>query len=310
MQIGISTTTFAEYDEGPLRLLRGAGFEIKRNSAGRALTEDEALEFLSGCVGLIAGTEPLSAKVMDANPQLAVISRCGTGLDNVDLEAARKRGLIVKNTPDAPTAAVAELTLGLALNLARKVCQMDREVRDGRWKKRMGGLMAGKRSGIVGFGRIGRKVAGYFSVLGCEVVFYDPFVPAAENFRRVELDDLLASSDIVTLHCPPRPDGRPVLGEAELGAMKAGALLINAARGGLADEQALCACLRAGALAGAALDVFSREPYPADGELASFPNVILTPHIGAYAVETRVDMEIESARNLLLALRHCGNGPV
>jgi D-3-phosphoglycerate dehydrogenase len=223
-------------------------------------------------------------------------------MDNVDLRAAARLGITVRNTPDAPTAAVAELTLGLALDLMRQISRQDREVRSGQWKKRMGNLLSGKKAGIIGFGRIGRKVAGYFSAFGCETAFYDPLVLSDAAFARMEMADILAFADILTLHCPPRPDGLPLLDAKAIAAIKPGAWLINAARGGLIDEEALCAALGAGAISGAALDVFGREPYPADGPLAALPNVILTPHIGAYAVESRIGMEIESARNLLSAL--------
>ncbi|MDR0828407.1 MAG: phosphoglycerate dehydrogenase [Desulfovibrio sp.] len=302
MKVAISTSSFAEYDAEPLRLLRSAGLETKLNPFGRALDAAEAQDFLQDCVGLIAGTEPLNAKVMEASPKLKAISRCGTGMDNVDLQAAARLGVTVRNTPDAPVAAVAELTLGLALDLMRRISRQDREIRAGQWKKRMGNLLSGKKVGIVGFGRIGRKVAGYFSAFGCETAFYDPLLLSDAVYARMELTDLLAFADILTLHCPPRPDGLPLLDAAGIAAMKAGAWLINAARGGLIDEEALCGALGTGAVAGAALDVFGREPYPADGPLSAFPNVILTPHIGAYAVESRIGMEIESALNLLSAL--------
>ncbi|MDR1686448.1 MAG: phosphoglycerate dehydrogenase [Desulfovibrio sp.] len=302
MRVAVTTSTFAEYDEEPLRLLRAGGMEIVANPHRRTLTESEAADILRGCAGVVAGTEPLSAAVMDAAPGLKVISRCGSGLDSVDLAAAQARGIQVRNTPLAPVGAVAELTLALALDLSRRITLMDREVRAGTWKKRMGQLLAGKLVGIFGFGRIGRKVAALFTLMGCETAFHDPCVAGDGSCRRMEADDLLAQADIVTLHCPPRADGLPLLDADGLGRMKDGALLINAARGGLVDESALADALQSGKLAGAALDVFTREPYPASGPLASLPGVILTPHIGAYAAETRAAMEMESARNLLAVL--------
>jgi D-3-phosphoglycerate dehydrogenase len=304
MRVAVTTSTFAEYDEEPLLLLRAGNVEIVVNPHRRTLTETEAADMLRDCAGVVAGTEPLTAGVMDAAPGLKVISRCGSGLDNVDMRAARARGIQVRNTPLAPVAAVAELTLALALDLSRRITRMDREVRSGIWKKHMGRLLAGKRAGIVGFGRIGRKVAALFMLMGCETAFHDPCVPDDGNCRRMEADDLLAWADILTLHCPPQADDRPLLDADRLGRMKDGALLINAARGGLVDETALAAALQSGKLAGAALDVFAREPYPPSGPLASLPGVILTPHIGAYAAETRTAMEAESVRNLLAVLEH------
>ncbi|MDR1945659.1 MAG: phosphoglycerate dehydrogenase [Desulfovibrio sp.] len=302
MKVAVTTSTFAEYGDEPLRLLRAGKAEIVRNPHGRTLTEAEAADILRDCAGVVAGTESLTGGVMDAAPGLKVISRCGSGLDNVDLQAALARGIQVRNTPLAPVAAVAELTLALALDLSRNITFMDREVRSGIWKKRMGRLLAGKRTGIFGFGRIGRRVAALFTLMGCETAFYDPGVPGDEHSKRMEADALLAWADIVTLHCPPQADGRPVLDAARLKLMKKGALLINAARGGLADETALAEALKSGRLAGAALDVFAREPYPPSGPLASLPGLILTPHIGAYAAESRTAMEVESVRNLLSVL--------
>ncbi len=301
MKVAVTTSTFAQYSPEPLELLRAAGYEVVLNPHGRALTEDEAVEVLRGCVGVVAGTEPLTAGVMAALPELRAISRCGTGMDSVDKEAAAARGIAVRNTPDAPTRAVVELTVGFALDLVRGISRMDRDIRAGVWKKRMGNLIHGKTVGIIGYGRIGRAVGAAFAALGCPAVFFDPFVTdVPAGTERLELAALLERADIVTLHCAKPKDGAAVLDAAALGRMKPGALVINAARGGLVDEEALCALLESGKLGGAALDVFGREPY--DGPLARLENTVLTPHIGSYALEARVNMEVEAARNLLEAL--------
>lgn len=299
MKIAIATSSFAQYSDEPLRLLEAGGIAYARNAAGRALAEDEAIELLQGCVGVVAGTEPLTRRVMDALPELRAISRCGTGMDNVDMTAAREKGVAVRNTPDGPTLAVAELTLAYALDLMRRVSFMDRDMRAGVWKKRMGHLLNGKRVGVVGFGRIGRAAARLFQAFGCETAFADPFADDAAA-RKMELNVLLAWADVVTLHCPMPGDGSPLLDAERLQSMRKGAWLINAARGGLVDESALHALLVSGHLAGAALDVFAREPY--DGPLAELDNVVLTPHIGSYAVEARIRMEVDAVKNLLEAL--------
>jgi D-3-phosphoglycerate dehydrogenase len=305
MKIAITTTSFAQYNDEPLRLLRERGIESILNPYGRVLTENEAVDLLRGCVAVAAGTEALTAGLMDALPELRVISRCGVGMDNVDMEAASRRGILVRNTPGAPTRAVVELTLGYALDLMRHISLMDRDIRNRVWKKRMGALLHGKKLGIIGFGRIGKAVAEAFSLMGCRVHFHDPFIDGDQGvFQRRELDSLLAWADIVTLHCSAPADGSKVLDAARIAVMKEGACLINAARGGLVDEDALAGALRSERLSGAALDVFTKEPY--SGPLADLPNVILTPHIGAYAVETRVQMEIDTIRNLLEALEQAG----
>jgi D-3-phosphoglycerate dehydrogenase len=272
------------------------------NPHGRTLTEDEAIVLLQGCVGLVAGVEPLTERVMAAAPDLKVISRCGVGMDNVDIQAATRRGILTLNTPDGPTQAVAELTLGYALDLIRRVSQMDRDIRAGVWKKRMGNLLHGKAVGIVGYGRIGRAVARRFACMGCRAAFFDPLVrsDASGLCERMEMNSLLAWADIVTLHCAKPRDGALVMDAARIAVMKKGAWLINAARGGIVDEEVLAAALCADALSGAALDVFGQEPYV--GPLTGIPTAVLTPHIGSYALEARVQMEVDAIRNLLDAI--------
>lgn len=306
MKIAVTTSSFAEFSDEPLRLLRDKGLEPVMNPHGRTLSEDEAIALLQSCAGVVAGTEPLTGKVMAALPELKVISRCGAGMDSVDLDAAAKRGIAVFNTPDAPTRAVAELTLGLALDLARHISLMDREVRAGTWKKRMGNLLQGARVGIIGFGRIGRAVAALFAALGCETAFFDPMLPASivddadSRSRRMDMPALLAWSDIVTLHAAKPKNGGPILGAAAIAGMKPGARLLNVARGGLVDEDALAEALRSGKLAGAALDVFGKEPY--QGPLSGISTAVLTPHVGSYAKESRILMEVETVHNLLRGL--------
>lgn len=298
MKVAISTSSFAKFSDTPLRLLRERGFEVVLNPHGRALTEEEAMTLLQGCVGIAAGTEPLTARVMEACPELRVISRCGVGMDSVDMEAAKARGILVRNTPDGPTRAVAELTLGYALDLMRQVSRMDREMRAGQWQKRMGNLLHGKTLGIVGFGRIGRAVAGLFAAMGCSLCFYDPLVSEdCGDCRSLGLYELLSRADIVTLHTAKPRDGSLILDAEGIARMKKGAWLINAARGGIIDEQALYDALKSGALSGAALDVYAKEPY--NGPLLELPQVIFTPHAGSYAKEARITMETDTIKNLL-----------
>ena len=299
MKVAVTTSSFAQFSDEPLRLLQDKGIEVVMNPHGRALTEDEAITLLAGCAGVAAGTEPLTERVMAALPELKVISRCGVGMDNVDLAAAKARGITVCNTPDGPTRAVAELALGYALDLMRQVSRMDRELRGGTWKKRMGNLLQGKKVGVIGYGRIGRATAELFGLMGCDVAFSDPFVEQGKH-TRMDLDTLVAWADLVTLHCAKPKDGKSVLDAARIATLQPGAFVINAARGGLVDEAALYAALESGALGGAALDVFGKEPY--DGPLALLPNVLLTPHIGSYAKESRIGMEVDTVKNLLAAL--------
>lgn len=294
----ISTSSFDQENVGSLKLLENAGFKVVLNPHGRKLSEGEILELLSDTDYLIAGTEPLTRRVLESSKQLKIISRCGAGLDNVDMLTATRRGIKVFNTPDVPTLAVAELTIGLLLNLLRKVSQMDSELRTGLWEKRMGNLLCGKKVGIKGFGRIGKKVAELLMPFGCDIAYADPFVDdGLLGLKRLPLEDLLAWADIVTIHIGAK---EKLIAEKEFQLMKKGAWLINTSRGGVVDESLLYEYLKKGYLSGAALDVFEQEPYI--GSLKELNNVILTPHIGSYAKEARTEMEMESVRNLLNGL--------
>jgi len=296
--IAITTTSFAQYDNEPITLLEKNDLTITYNPYGRKLRKDEIVELCQNAVGIIAGTEPLEADVLEKLPNLKVISRCGTGLDSVDLKAAQRLNIKVLNTPDAPTLAVAELTVGLILNLLRKVSIMDIAIRNGKWEKLMGNLLSQKRVGIIGFGKIGQKVAELLVSLGCDVIHYDIMaVDTRTTSKRVELDELLETSDIISIHISSKAQ---IIGKDEFKKIKKGAWLVNAARGGVIDEAELYGALKDGYLSGAALDGFEQEPYT--GQLRELDNIILTPHIGSYAMESRINMELESAKNLLKGL--------
>ena len=300
MKIALTTSTFAQYSDEPFAVLNEAGYEYVLNPYGRKLSEDEAIALLQGCVGVVAGTEPLTKCLMESVPGLKVISRCGSGTDNVDIAAAEKRGIAVLNTPDGPTLAVAELTLGYALALLRKITRMNQELSSGLWKKRMGNTLKGKKIGIIGFGRIGRAVAEVFAPLGVEVAFNDP-VTESDTYRKMGVADLLAWADVLTFHCSTIGGECSLFTTEQLRTMKPGSWVINASRGGIVDEDALYEMLKSGHLGGAAVDVFEQEPY--NGPLTELDNVILTPHIGSYARESRIQMEEDAVRNLIDSLK-------
>lgn len=303
----VTTSSFGEYDDAPLRMLRDAGYEPILNPHGRTLTEKEIGDLTRERrpVGIVAGTEPITRAVMAGGvPQLRVVSRVGTGVSNVDRQAASEMGIAVLNTPDAPTQAVVELTVGLALAVARRIAETDAIIRGGGWKKLMGSLIGGKTVGVIGAGRIGRAVGKAFAGgFDCRVVGYDPYL-AEEGWndtgmeRVIELDALLAQSDVITLHVS---GSALILGEKQFDAVKRGAIILNVARGGLLDEEALAVRLADGRIGGAGLDVFSNEPYK--GPLAGLAQTALTAHMGSYARETRVRMEMEAVGNLLTSLR-------
>jgi D-3-phosphoglycerate dehydrogenase len=305
-KILITTSSFGSDDSSALDSLQNAGYESILNPYGRKLTEDEVLTLLTNLkpVGMIAGVEPLTARVLKSTEGLAVISRCGIGLDNVDINAARAMNITILNTPDGPTIAVAELAVGLIFDMLRRVSFLDRELRKGNWKKETGRLLQGKEVGIIGLGRIGRKVAGYMTALGARVIGADvkPDLDWIESnsVSLVSLTELIKRSEIICLHTSYLEGNKHLLGKREIEDMRDGAYLLNLSRGDIIDENALYEALASGHLAGAALDVFTNEPY--DGPLRDLDNVILTPHIGSYARESRIGMEMQAVENLLGAL--------
>ncbi len=302
-KILITTSSFDLRHIPQAELLAQAGFEIILNPHRRRLTEDEVKSLLADdVVAMIAGVEPLTGSVLHSAKHLKVLARCGIGLDNVDLAVAQCRGIRVSNTPDAPTLPVAELTLAHMLNLLRSISLADRKIRDAKWSPVMGSLLAGKIVGIIGFGRIGRKVAELVTAFGAPVLANDlVHIPPLQNVKGADLNRLLGESDIVSLHVPYTPQTRHLIGGEQIGRMKPSAYLVNISRGGLVDETALYDALVENRLAGAGLDTFEQEPYA--GPLCSLDNVLLTAHMGSYAKEARAKQEQEAAENLMAAMR-------
>ena len=305
-KILLSPSSIGQIGNEPFDLLRENQYEIINNPYGRKLTEDEVIALAVNCVGIIAGVEPLTARVMEALPQLKCISRVGVGMDNVDLEYAKQRNIAVVNTPDGPTRSVAELTLAMIFTLLRRIPQADADLKQHIWKKQTGNLVFGKTIGIVGLGRIGRMVAVLFRGLGNSVIGYD--LNADESWATekgvmlVPFDEVIAKADILTLHIPGNKDNSPIIGKKEIERMKDGAFIVNIARGGVVEEIALYDALKSEKLAGAAIDVYLKEPY--DGPLCELDNIVLTPHLGSYAKESKLQMEIDAVINLIKVLNH------
>lgn len=301
MQVLISTSSFNLANFAQLEDLKTAGVEVKLNPFESRLTEDQVIELLgTDTIGLIAGLEPLTKNVLQSAKSLKVIARVGTGLDSVDLVAAKQLGISVLNTPDAPTKAVAELTVAHILGLLRHLSKADRQIRSGVWKGLMGSLLETKTVGLVGFGRIGKRVATLLSAFGASVIISDAQVKASD-FQNIELDELCAKADILSLHLPYNESTHHIINEKRINLMKKGSYIVNISRGGLIDETTLLDALKSGHIAGAALDCFEQEPY--EGELRNLENVQITAHMGSYARETRDLMEQEASNLLVNALR-------
>lgn len=302
----VTNIPFANLGTRPLDMLLGAGVEIVVNPLGRPLSEGEYAGMIRGCDALLAGVEPVTAAVMDAEPGLRLIARIGMGIDNVDLLAARARGIPVTHTPDAPSPATAELTIAAMLDVARGVTRADRAIRNGRWERLVGLRLAESCVGVVGVGRIGKRVIRHLvgGFPGVRVLAHD-VAPDLEFGREcgvewTDLDTLLGAADFVTLHVPRTAATINRIAARELALMKPQARLLSLARGGIVNEADLAAALRAGRPAAAALDVFEQEPYR--GELTELENVVLTCHMGANTPDCRLAMECGAAGEVVRLL--------
>jgi len=299
-KILVSPTSFGRCGSQPLDLLEKNNYDVILNPFDRKLTPDEIIKLGRDCVGIIAGVESLNAKVLESLPYLRCISRCGSGIDNVNLKKAEELNIVVKNTPYGPTRAVAELTIGLIFDVLRQISSRDRSIRNGKWNKEMGFLLRDKTVGVLGLGRIGRNVAELLLKLDTNVIGSD-INPDKEWLKKTKIplfsfDELIKKSDVLCIHVSSS-NNEYLIGKKELNSMKKDSYIVNLSRGGIVDEKALYDVLKNKHLAGAAVDVFQQEPYT--GPLTELDNIVLTPHVGSYAKESRLEMEIEAVQNLL-----------
>lgn len=280
--------------------LRHRGFELVSVQPGRLPTEDELLDVVPGCVAWLAGVERISDRVLRAATDLRVISRNGTGTDSIDMAAAERAGVSVERAAGANAQGVAELTLALTLCALRHVSWTSAALREGRWERSQGSELAGCTVGVVGLGAVGLRVAEVFATLGSDVVAHDPFVSDA-SLRLVSLDELLATSQVVSLHCPASPDGHALIDASRLAVMARATVLINTARSSLVDDDAVLAALQDGSLAAYAVDAFDSEP-PEVTALLRHPHVIATPHLGGYTRASVRRATTQAVDNLLAVL--------
>lgn len=303
----VTPTSFGRGDPRLRAELEASVGEVIYNSTGRPLTSPEVAALLPGCDGYIAGLDTIDAAALAAADRLKVIARYGAGVDNVDLEAARRKGIVVTNTPGANAASVAELTIGLMLALLRSIPCAHERTRAGEWPRLEGLSLEGRTVGLLGLGAVGKQVARRLQGFDCTVLAHDP--QPDEAFARehgvalCSRDELIAASDLLSLHLPLLPATKGLVDAAFLSRMKRGACLINTARGELVDEEALAAALRAGHLRGAALDTFAQEPPNRDNPLLALPQVIVTPHMGAHSDSAMRAMGWAALRECLAVLR-------
>lgn len=284
MKILTTTSSFGDYE-------LPENIELIKNPLMRKLTEEELSDLLlvHEPDGLIAGLEPVTESVMKQCKTLRIVSRCGVGLENVELDAAKKLGIKVTNTPLAPVASVAELTVTLILSLLKKIRENDQSVREGSWKGPKGNMLADKKAAILGYGRIGQYVSSLLQAFGAEILIYD--------VNQGDLDDIISKADIITLHLPYNEKTKNMIDKKRFSEMKKNCLLINTARGGLVNEDDLYDALKNKRISGAAIDCFAEEPY--HGKLCELDNIILSPHMASSSLESREKMEKEALENVL-----------
>jgi len=278
------------------------GYEIKRNNTGRPYEKEEMLKLIRDIDGIIIGIDELSAEIIEEADALKVISKYGIGLDNIDINTATNKKIIVTSTPTANVDAVADLAFGLILSLARRIPEADKKTKSGKWEKIIGKSVWEKTLGVIGLGKISRQVVkraiGFeMNILAFDIVKDKKFVQKY-GIKYVNLEKLLRKSDYITIHIPLNDATRGMISYEELEKMKKNAFLINTSRGGIVDEEALYDALRNNKLRGAALDVYNNEPLR-ESPLKELDNVIMTPHIGAYTEEAIENMSIQAAQNLI-----------
>jgi D-3-phosphoglycerate dehydrogenase len=298
----ITTVPFGEKIDTPIQLLKEAGVSYVINPLGRKLKEDELAELITEFDAVIAGTEIISERVMDKAKSLKLISRVGVGLDGVDLMAAKKRGISVSYTPEAPAPAVAELTIALIMSLLRSVHLANIEMHRGEWRRHFGRRISEVTIGIIGVGRIGGLVAKKLTEFANPRILINDLYPNSNRLLEtygewVSKEKIYLEADVISLHVPLTVQTKNMIREKQLFMMKKDAVIVNTARGGIINEEDLVKVMKFGQLSGVAIDVFNNEPY--NGNLSSLDNCLLTSHMGSMSIDCRSQMEIEATQEVI-----------
>lgn len=294
-------------DLGIAQLVEAADIAVDKKTG---LTEDELVSIIGEYDALLVRSQTrVTERIMNAAKQLKVIGRAGVGVDNIDLEAATKRGIIVINAPDGNTITTCEHTFAMMMALARHIPQAYKKTVDGTWDRKsfVGVELRNKVLGVLGMGRIGSEVAKRAKAFGMEIYGYDPFLTQEradkQGVRLASVDDIIRNADFITVHTPLTPETRHMIGREQFERIKPGVRIVNCARGGIIDEHALVEAINSGRVAGAAFDVFEEEPPAADHPFLSHPNIIVTPHLGASTIEAQENVAIDVSEQLLHILR-------
>jgi D-3-phosphoglycerate dehydrogenase len=303
----VTPTSFAKYNKNFIYILEKAVNKVTYNTTGRPLTEEDLIPLVSDIDGFIAGLDFITAKVMKTAKKLKVISRYGTGVDRVDLEAARDMGIVVTNTPGANSISVAELTIGLAIASARNITVGDRMTKEGNWPRLSGVSLSEKTFGIIGLGSIGKEVAKRLTGFNMKILAYDIHFDYAfannYNIEYADIETILKSSDFISLHLPVCRETENMINKNTLAKMKKDVILINTARGELIDEEALYESIKCGYVKKAALDTYRKEPPDPKSKLLTVQEVITLPHMGAATDDSSNEMTKISIEECLSVLR-------
>lgn len=288
-----------------LKRFEYAGYEVVFSIPGIQPSEQELIRLLPDCIGMLAGVEPITAKVLESAKNLKAISRNGVGTNSIDKGAAERAGIKILITPGANARGVAELAFGHILSAVRSIPFCDSAIKQQNWQRKKGIELQGKTLGLVGCGNIGKYVAAFALGFDMKVLAYDPFkdesFKPSEDFKYCSFDKLIEESDLITLHCPPKDDGFTLINEAVISKMKDGVYIVNTARAELVDDEAILYALDTGRIAGLTLDVFTPEP-PEDWRLAKHPNVVATAHVGSFtkeSIDRAVSMAVDNLINEL-----------
>ena len=302
----IATRSFGSTSPKPLQLLKDAGAEVVWVDASSPSVQEDILELVPEISAIIVGLVPITEKIFETSRKLKIVTMYGVGVNHIDLKAAQRKGVIVTNCPGSNDQAVADLTMGLMLAVARNIPQIDRDIREGDWKKYLGGELWQKKLGLIGLGNIAKGVAYRAKGFDMQLTAYDPYASAevakVHGISLVSFEEVITESDFVSLHAPLTEETNSMFGAEQFKKMKSTSYLINTARGGLVDEQALYVALSKGEIAGAGLDVFIEEPLR-NSKLVELKNVVLTAHTGTHTKESIERMGIMAVENVLQVLR-------
>lgn len=302
MKVLVTSNSFSCYSEEPNILLKNSGFEIVKNPYGRVMDEDEFSKIAEDADAIILSTDKLSKRVIDNAKKLKIVARYGVGLDNVDVDYLKQKNIVLTTAAGCNSSAVADYTIGLMIDVSRRISLLNSFFKRGQWKKKTGTDLWKSKVGVIGLGSIGKGVVQRLRGFECEIYAYDKYFDEKfcedNKVKKSSLETIYKECDFITLHIPPLPENKHLISKKELGMMKANAVIINTARASLIDNNDLADALKNGIIFGAALDVHANEPI-IDKRYAELDNVILTPHCAAVSIKAVDQMSLKAAKDIV-----------